>query len=124
MRKICKEYSICQKVKPQYYHPDNFQLIKATEPFESCNILTTEWERVLPNALHAIRLLLCTDTNCTTHAYIFNFHRHSTTGKSMLSWLMHPGKVLMHRNARKSMYDPLVDEVDLLEGDSQYAHLN
>ena len=54
---------------------------------------------------------------------MFNFYRRSATGQSMPSWLMHPGKVLMCRNDKNSKYDPLMDEVDVLEANPQYTHL-
>ena len=79
-----------------------------------------QWEGVLPDALHSIRLLLCKATKCTPHECIFSFHRH--TGQSMPSLLIHPGNVLIHRNVRNSKNDPLVDKIDLPEADPQYAH--
>ena len=36
-----------------------------------------EWERVLPDALHSTRSLLCTATNATLHERLFNFQRQS-----------------------------------------------
>ena len=41
----------------------------------------------------------------------------------MTSRLMHPVKVLMHRNVRNSKYDPLEHKLDLLESNPQYAHV-
>ena len=38
LRKICKECSIYQQVKPPYYQLDNVQLIKSTQPFECLSI--------------------------------------------------------------------------------------
>ena len=35
------------------------------------NLLETQWEAVLPDALHAIRSLLCTATNSTPHERFF-----------------------------------------------------
>ena len=89
----------------------------------SRNIPTTEWERVLPDALHSIRSLFCTATNCTPHERMFNFHRRCATGQSIPSWLRHPGKVLMRRNVRNSKYDPLMDKLDVLEANPQHAHM-
>ena len=39
----------------------------------------------------------------------------------MPSWLMNLGKVLIRRNVRHGEYDPIVDEIDLLEANPQYA---
>ena len=41
----------------------------------------------------------------------------------MPSWLINPGKVLHKRHARQSKYEPLVEEVDLLEANPNYAHI-
>lgn len=84
---------------------------------------TSHWEQVLPNALHAIRSLLCTATNETPHERLFLFNRKSSTSTTLPSWLSSPGRVLMKRNIRNSKYDPLVDEVDLLDCNPMYAHV-
>ena len=84
---------------------------------------TPQWEKVLPNALHAIRSLLCTATNETPHERFFLFNRKSATGTTLPSWLSSPGRVLMRRNVRNSKYDPLVDEVELLDCNPMYAHV-
>ena len=84
---------------------------------------TNCWQEVLPDALHSIRTLLCTSTNETPHERLFNFQRRSTTGSSIPSWLATPGPVLLKRYVRSSKFDPLVDEVQLIEANSQYAHI-
>ena len=81
------------------------------------------WQDVLPDALHSIRTLLCTATNETPHERMFNFQRRSTTGSSIPSWLATPGPVLLKRYVRKSKFDPLVDEVELIEANPNYAHI-
>jgi len=78
---------------------------------------------VLPDALHSIRTLISTTTNCTPHERLFSFQRRPSTGTSVPSWLSSPGPVLLKRHARSSKYEPLVDEVDLLEANPQYAHI-
>uniref|UniRef100_A0A5S6PYY5 Integrase catalytic domain-containing protein n=1 Tax=Trichuris muris TaxID=70415 RepID=A0A5S6PYY5_TRIMR len=40
----------------------------------------SQWRCVLPEALHAIRSLLCTAINATPHERMFNFSRRSATG--------------------------------------------
>ena len=72
---------------------------------------TIYWQEVLRDALHSIRSLLCTATNATPH------------NVSIPSWLTTPGPVLLKRHVRNSKYDPLVDEVNLLEANPQYAHV-
>jgi len=81
------------------------------------------WELVLPEALNSIRSLLCTSTNTTPHERMFRHVRRSTYGTSTPTWLLTPGPVLLKRYIRKSKYDPLVDEVTLLEANSEYAHV-
>ena len=89
----------------------------------SRNLQTSQWELVLPDALHSLRSLLSTSTNVTPHERIFTFNRRSTSGSTLPTWLIGPGKVLYKRQVRHSKHDPLVDEVDLLESNPQYAHI-
>ena len=90
---------------------------------KSRNLPLSHWETVLTDALHSIRSLLCTATNATPHERIFAYNRKSTSGTTLPSWLLTPGPVLMKRNVRSSKYEPLVDEVELLECNPQYAHV-
>ena len=83
----------------------------------------TRWQDVLPDALHSLRSLLCTATNCTPHERLFKFERRSSTGGSVPTWLLTPGSVLLKRHVRTSKSDPLVDEVELLQANPQYAHV-
>ena len=82
----------------------------------------SRWESVLPDALHSIRSLLCTATNCTPHERLFNYERKSTSGCSLPVWLTHPGTVLLRRHVRNK-HDPIVDLVELLEANEHYAHV-
>lgn len=81
------------------------------------------WQMVLPDALHAVRSLLCTATNATPHERLFNYARRSSVGDTIPSWLCHPGPVLLKRHVRASKTDALVDEVELLHANPQYAHI-
>ena len=54
---------------------------------------------------------------------MFQFSRRSTNGTSLPSWLLAPGPVYLKRHIRSSKYDPVVDEVELLEANTQYAHV-
>ena len=84
---------------------------------------TSYWQEVLLDALHSIRSLLCAETNATPHERIFSYQRKSTSGVSIPSWLTTPGPVLLKLHVRNSKYDPLVDEVNLLEANPQYVHV-
>ena len=90
---------------------------------ESRQLPISSWESVLPDALHSIRSLLCTSTNETPHERMFSYRRRTSSGNSLPSWLIHPGPVLLRRQARSSKYEPLVEMVDLLEANHSYAHV-
>ena len=55
---------------------------------------------------------------------LFSYQRKSTSGVLIPSWLAMPGIVLMKRHVRQSKYEPLVDEVELLDANPQYAHVH
>ena len=80
------------------------------------------WEQVLPDALHAIRSLFCTATNQTPHERFMSFERRSMLGKSLPSWLLTPGPVFLRRFIRNKS-DPLVDEVELLSANHNFAFI-
>ena len=84
---------------------------------------STHWEYVLTDALHSVRSLLCTATNETPHERMFKFPRKSTNGNSVPSWLIHDRKALMKRHVRHSKYEPLVEEVDVLDVNPQTSHI-
>ena len=44
-------------------------------------------------------------------------------GASVPTFLSSPGPVLLRRHVRRSKYEPLVDEVDLLHANPNYAHV-
>ena len=82
-----------------------------------------QWEVVLLDALHSIRTLISTATNETPHERFFAFQRRSSTGNSLPAWLSNPGKVLHKRHVRQSKYEPLVEEVELIEANPNYAYI-
>jgi transposase InsO family protein len=88
---------------------------------KSKDLPITKWEEVLDDALHAIRSLLCTSTNCTPHERFFAYHRRSANGAALPEWLLKPGTVLVKNNVRTSKYDDLVEEVDLIHANPEYA---
>ena len=79
------------------------------------------WESVLSDSLHSIRSLLCTAINETPHERFFLFNRKTSFGVSMPSWLLNPGRVLLKKHVRTSKYEPLVEEVDLVETNPNFA---
>ena len=86
-------------------------------------VYSTEWELIVPEALHAIRSLLCTSTNATPHERMFIHPRRSASGVSVPSWLSAPGRAYMKRQVKSSKFDDDVEEVELLHVNPQYAHV-
>ena len=82
------------------------------------NLQEEQWDQNLPDALHAIRSLVCTATNQTPHQRFVCFERRSMLGRSLPAWLLTPVPVLMKRFVHNKS-DPLVDRVELL---SAYPH--
>ena len=72
---------------------------------------------------YTIRSLLCTATNATPHDRLFIYSRHSSSGVSIPSWLSNSEPLLLKRHTLQFKYDPLVDEVELLESNPRYAHI-
>ena len=94
-----------------------------TLALKSRNLPQSCWQDVLPDALHSIRSLLCTATNSTPHERMFLFQRRSTSGTSLPTWLTEEKTALLRKHVRTSKQDPLVEEVDLLTVNPQYAHV-
>eukprot|EP00111_Clytia_hemisphaerica_P014337 TCONS_00042212-protein len=67
----------------------------------SRNLKQSDWEDVLPDALHSIRSLLCKTTNETPHDRMFRYSRKSTSGRSIPSWVK-PGPVYIRNQPRRS----------------------
>ena len=88
----------------------------------SRNMKLSEWETVLPDALHSIRSLLCTTTNTTPHERMFNFTRKSTSGKTIPSWVK-PGPIYVKNHTRKSKLDPPVSPAVLLHANPSSAQV-
>ncbi|GFR62564.1 Pro-Pol polyprotein [Elysia marginata] len=94
-----------------------------TLSLKSKGLSIDQWELVLQDSLHSVRSLLCPETNATPHERMFLYSRRSMNGKSLPSWLLSPGPVYLKRHVRALKYDPIVDEVELIEANSQYAHV-
>ncbi|KAA3675181.1 uncharacterized protein DEA37_0011386 [Paragonimus westermani] len=102
----------------------NSTLWKAiTLTLKSGNLRISYWESALLDALHSVRSLLCTSTNATPHERMFSFNRRSNSGTSLPKWLISGGPVLLKKQQRASKYDPVVEEVELLDCNPQYAHV-
>ena len=79
-----------------------------------------QWEEVLPEALHSVRTLLCTTTNSTPPERFFYFPRRSMLGRSLPSWLVLPGLVLLKKFVRNKQ-DPFCEKVELIEANPNSA---
>jgi len=84
------------------------------------HLSVSDWETVLPDALHCLRTLLCTSTNSTPHDRLFSFPRRSSIGPSLPSWLS-DGEVALLRKYVRTGSAPLTEEVQLLHVNPHYA---
>ncbi|GFV22566.1 putative retrovirus-related pol polyprotein from transposon opus [Trichonephila clavipes] len=84
---------------------------------------TEQWEEVIRTALHSIRSLLCTATNAIPHERMFSHPRRFYNGCSIPTWLTKPGPVLMKYQMRANKYEPIVQEMELIEANPDYAHV-
>ncbi|XP_026328609.1 uncharacterized protein LOC113236663 [Hyposmocoma kahamanoa] len=87
------------------------------------NLPIENWEKVLNQALHCIRSLLCTATCCTPHERMFTHTRRSSNGVSIPTWLTESEKVLMRKFNRTNKYQPIVEEVTLLHVNPDYSYV-
>ena len=78
------------------------------------------WEEVLPKALYAIRSLKCVTTNETPHKRLFSLPGRAMTGKSVPTWLMSPGPVLLGCFVR-TKGEPSCDEVEYLDANPTHT---
>ena len=78
---------------------------------ESRGLSQAHWEHVLSGALHSIRSLLCTATNCSLHERLFGYQRRSLSGHSVPSWLSSADRAYLRKHVRQSKFDQLVEEV-------------
>nr|XP_042912197.1 uncharacterized protein LOC122272495 [Parasteatoda tepidariorum] len=89
---------------------------------KSRGLAIKQWQLVLQTALQAIRSLLCTATNATPQERMFTHIRRSHNGCSLPTWLSTAGPVLMRNHIQENKYEPIVQEVELLEANPEYAH--
>ena len=58
------------------------------------------------------------------HERFLTFNRRFTLVTSVVpSWLSSPGPVVLKRHVRTSKYNPLVDEVELIQASPSHAHV-
>jgi hypothetical protein len=82
-----------------------------------------QWEEVLQSALHSIHSPLFTAADATPHEWMFSHPTRSYNGNSLPTRLTYPGQVLIKKHIHASRYDPLVEEVDLIEANPDYAYV-
>ena len=87
------------------------------------NLPLSRWKLVLAEALHSIQSLLCMTTNATPHECFFIFQCRSTSGMSLPSWVTTGSKALIKCFVRHSKSDPLVDEMEIIYVNPNYAAL-
>ena len=90
---------------------------------KSHNLPISSWENVLPDALHSVRSLLNTNTNCTPHERFLNFNRRSPSGSSLPAWLTAPGPVLLRKFVKVRKNDDLTEQVQLIDANPTYANV-
>ena len=90
---------------------------------KSNNLSLSCWETVLPNALLSIRSLLNTTADTTPHELFFNFNKLSCKGRFLPAWLSIPGLVMLRKSLRNHKNDDLVEEMQLLDANPQYANI-
>ena len=82
-----------------------------------------QWKNVLQQTLHSICTLLSIATNATPYERRFNYPRWSSSCCTVSTRLSTPGNVLLKWHVRQSNYDPIVEEVELIEANPRYAHI-
>ena len=90
---------------------------------KSRNLSVKVWESVLPQVMHALRSLICTSTNATSHERFLKFSRRSYLGKSLPDWLSSPGRVFVRKFVRNGKIDDLVVRANLIEANPTYARV-
>ena len=88
---------------------------------KSNNLPLSCFETVLPNVLHFIRSLLNASTDTTPHELFLNCNRCFRSVRSFPAWLSTPGPVMLRIFLRYHKNDVLIEEVQLLDANSQYV---
>ena len=66
VKQVCKDCSICQEIKPNYYRPGKAHHIKATQPFERISIY---FKGLLPLKIHPFLLTIVDEFSRFPFAY-------------------------------------------------------
>lgn len=84
--------------------------------FSELETLLTQWEAAFHDALHSIRSLLCAAISCMPY---------EKTNQRILCISLDNGfwSRLLKRMDRCSKFDPLIEKVDLINCNPQYAHI-
>jgi len=111
-----KENSQCERLNSTLWKTVKLML-------RTRNLQEEQWDQIIPDALHAIRSLLCTTTNQTPHERFLCFERRSMLGRTLPAWLLTPGTVLMKRFVRNKN-NPLIDRVKVLTANPHLAFIH
>ena len=74
----------------------------------------------IPEVLRSLRSLLCSATNEVPHDRFLKFPRCSMFGTNTPMWMTKPGPVYVRKYVRDK-YDSVVEEMDLLYANQNYA---
>jgi len=70
-----------------------------------------------------MRSFQCISSNITSQKHFFALARRSAHGTALPTWLASTQKVILRRFVRTSKFDPVVDEVDLIDANPIYVHI-
>ena len=74
----------------------------------------------IPEVLHSLLSLLCTATNEVPHDRFLKFPRLSMFGTNAPIWMTEPGPLHVRKHVRDK-YNPVVEEMDFLNANPNYA---
>ena len=74
----------------------------------------------IPEVLHSLQSLLCTATNEVPHDRFLKFSCRSMFGTNAPIWMTEPGPVHVRKHVQ-AKYDPVVEQMDLLHANPNYA---
>ncbi|EFA07199.1 hypothetical protein TcasGA2_TC010206 [Tribolium castaneum] len=86
-----------------------------------CEKLRPLLDFLVPTNSASLRRVLGIAINTTPHERMFHHLRRYANGSSIPTWLSSPDRVLMKRYNRASKYEPLIEEMQLIE--ANHAHI-